>query len=422
MSYNFSKHTLKNGTRVIIAPDLSKQVVTTLVLFGVGSRYENEVEAGISHVLEHMFFKGSKKRPTPIEIAEFIDEIGGESNAFTSKEYTGFYTKVASKYFDKSVDFLSDLLLYPKFLESELSQEKKVILQEVDMYEDLPMELVGNKFDEALFGQNSLGRDTIGRKESIKAVSPKMLFDYRAKYYTGPNAIIVVAGNANMSAENILSTIEENFTFSAQKSPSFDPLPAKGGKNIMIVEKETEQSHLVIGFRGAASSNEDKFRLKMLSLILGGSMSSRLFVEIREKRGLAYAVRSNAESYHDTGSLETYAGVPLPKVYEALEAIMTEYRKAGKIKPTELKKAKSIIYGRTLITMEDTNDLANHYAMSLLYAGKILTPDEVVAIYGKITEEELALCAQKYFGEENLALGYIGKKVDQKKIEQILKI
>jgi predicted Zn-dependent peptidase len=200
----YIKHTQKNGLRVILVPDNSKNVVTTMVIVGTGSRYESEEFAGISHVLEHMFYKGTKKRPSSAAISTFIEEIGGEFNAFTSKEYTGFYTKVAAKHLPKSIDFLSDLLINPLFDQKELEKEKQVILQEYDMYQDLPMEIASSRFEEALFGKNSLGRDVIGYRDSIKKISRQDLFDYKEQHYQLGNIIVVVAGNIDSIAQSEL--------------------------------------------------------------------------------------------------------------------------------------------------------------------------------------------------------------------------
>lgn len=406
----YSKKTLSNGIRLILIPDDSKQVMTALALFGVGSRYEREEEAGISHVIEHMYFKGTKKRPTAQEISEFVESFGGEHNAFTSKEYTGYYVKAAAKFVDEAIDYLSDLVVNPLIRNEDLEREKGVIIQEMDMYEDLPMEIVSNKFELALFGKNSLGRDVIGYKSSVNGLNAEKLLEYRKKYYEGSNTILVLAGNFGGKTENeIVKLMEDSFSFSSNKTPAYPKVSLNLKKASIVISRKTEQSHLIVGFAGVPFANREKYALKMLALILGGSMSSRMFSEIREKRGLAYSVRSSVSTFHDIGSIETYAGVPHEKVEETIEAMLGEYRKAKKdISEAELEKAKQIMFGRMLISLEDSNDLANFYAMSELMTGEILAPGQVVEEYQKLEVADILEAANKYLNDDTLTLSYVG--------------
>lgn len=424
MVSEYKKIILKNGLRLILAPDDSKQVLTALAVFGVGSRYENEKEAGISHVLEHMVFKGTKKRPSSLKIAEFIENIGGEHNAFTAKEYTGFYAKTASKYLDEAVDFLADLLVNPLLREEDLAKEKPVIIQEIDMYEDLPMEVAANKFEYTLFGDNALGREIIGYRQSIESLSSADLINFRASNYSGPNCVIVLAGNfGGRSEKEIISLAESKFVLPGGKPPVLPEIELNQKKSVSLVQRKTEQSHLVIGFRGVSSKNTDKYRLKMLALILGGSMSSRMFVEIREKRSLAYAVKSSTATYLGTGLVDTYAGVPHQRVTEAVEAIMEQYQKIRKdITELEVKKAKEIIYGKKLISLEDTSEVAIHYALAELLGEDLISPAELIKIYQGITLDELVGVAGEYLTENNLALSYVGPESLEQKINKYLTI
>jgi predicted Zn-dependent peptidase len=395
-----------------------------MVLFAVGSRYEDENKAGISHVLEHMFYKGTKNRPNSLKISEFIDEIGGEHNAFTSKEYTGFYTKVSYPHLDKSIDFLSDLLSNPIFDKKQLEKEKNVILQEYDMYEDLPMEVVSSRFERALYGKNSLGRDVIGYKDRILSITSEDLFDYKDQFYVGENCAIVLVGNFNKySNEQIVDLVSKKFKFVTGHHSKFKPINFEGSSKITEEKRKTEQSHLVIGFRGAAYGDIDRYKLRLLGILLGGSMSSRLFTEIREKRGLAYSVRTSSTSYLDTGAFETYAGVPHTKVNEAVEAILQQHSAIKKaITEQEAAKAKEIVNGRMLISFEDTNDVANHFALSEILFGKILTPNELFKIYQQITPSDLVDVADKYFTNESLTLSFVGKDLVKYKINNLLKV
>jgi predicted Zn-dependent peptidase len=421
---NYKKILLKNGTRVVLVPDPGKEVVTTMIVFGVGSRYESEEEAGISHVLEHMHYKGTKKRPTPLKVAEFIEEIGGEHNAFTSKEYTGYYTKVASKHLDKSLDFLGDLIINPLFESEELEREKGVILQELDMYEDLPMEVAANKFEQTIFGNNALGRDVIGYKNSIKSITREKLIEFKNRHYVASNAVVVLAGNlSSYSDKRILNLLEKHFILPAGDAPKYLDQNLNNQKSFSITERKIEQSHLIIGFRGISYSDPDRYPLRMLALILGGGMSSRMFVEIREKRGLAYAVRSSITNYLDTGAFETYAGVAHARAEEAIKAILGEFRKIKNgVTAKELARAKEYVYGHLLINLEDSNEVANHYALSLLLSNEIKTPNDVVKEYEKITKEKILEVANKYIKDENMTIAFVGKGLTESKLLKEFKL
>lgn len=416
---------LKNGLRLLLVPRKASEVVTVMAMFKVGGRYESEEIAGISHVLEHMHYKGTPKRPSGLKVAEFIESIGGEHNAFTGKECTGYHAKVAPKHLEKAFDFLSDLLLNSLFKPEDLEREKQVILQEIDMYEDLPMQIVGNKFEEAVFGKNALGRDVIGYKKTVQALSRDDLVKYRSKHYSASNAVLALAGNfGDLSEDEIESLAEKYFNFDHNQKeilPSID-IPNESGSN--IIEKKTEQSHVVVGFRTVPLSHSDYHKLEMLALILGGSMSSRMFEEIREKRGLAYAVRTSTANYIEAGFLETQAGVPHDKVDETIEAIMGEYKKmkTEKVESEELQKAKEIVYGKMLIKFEDSEELVYHYASDELFLEKIDTPEELAKIYQNITADDIMEVANKYFTKDRLGIAFIGPKFDKEKIEKLLTI
>jgi len=421
MNSIYKKHVLKSGLRVVLVPDSAKEVVTTMVLVGAGSRYEDEKIAGISHILEHMFYKGSVKRPTSLKVAEFIEDIGGEHNAFTGKEYTGFYTKTAPKHLAKSIDFLSDLLINPMLDDKELIKEKQVILQEYDMYEDLPMEISSSKFEEALFGKNSLGRDVIGYRESIKKTTRDDLIKYKNGFYKSSNIVIVVVGNISILPEvELLDLIEKSFVFDHGAVTKYPVVVLPKEKREIIVKRKTEQTHLTVGFLGAARDGSDKSALKLLGIILGGSMSSRMFGEIREKLGLAYSVHTASDSYLDTGSFDTYAGVPNDRWQEATEAILNEYKKVLKnISEAEFNRAKEIFFGRMLISFEDTNELANLYASNELLLSKIITPAQMIEDYQKITLSEILAVGKKYFIEENMAISLVGPEVNANDLQKI---
>lgn len=419
---NYKEHTLPNGLKVIFVPNNSTEVVTTMILFGVGSRYEKNEQAGISHLLEHMVYKGTKKRPTSFEIAEFIDSFGGDHNAFTSKEYTGFYVKATPKHLPDVFDFLSDLLLNSKFSADDLEKEKKVISEEIKMFEDLPMAMVENYFEAAVFGNNELGREIIGSHKTVGSVTQTELIEYCQKYYYAQNTVIVLAGNLGQkSPEELQKEIENQFCFPENESKQLDTIEFPNIFQSKIVKKKTEQSHLVIGFRTVPLNHVDFYKLEVLSVILGGSMSSRMFEEIREKRSLAYAVKTSDASYKESGALYTQAGIPNEKVEEAALAIVNEYKKikTERVTEKELNNAKEILINKMLIKFEDSEELAYHYASSKLLLRRVETPDEMIANYRKVSATDIMETANKYFEKTRMAMSFIGPSFPEEIIKQI---
>lgn len=419
------KMTLKSGLRLILVPNKSTSVVTILAMFGVGSRNEIDRLAGISHVLEHMNYKGTKKRPTFLEVAEFIESIGGEHNAFTDKEYTAYYTKVTPKHLEDGIDFVSDNVLHSTFDNGELSKEKGVIIEEINMYEDLPMENIENKFEEALFGKNALGRDVIGTKESVLDLTRDDLVEYLKYHYTASNCVLVLSGNfGDISEERIKKIVEGKFDFLGVKPENPGQVSLNQSKSIAIIPKKTEQSHLIVGFFGPPFLSKDRYALKLLSVILGGSMSSRMFVEVRERRGLAYAVRTSTSNYREAGSIKTQAGVPHSKVKETIEAILSEYRKISQkeVLEAELKKAKEIINGRTMIALEDSYEVACHYATWETIGGIAKSPDEILKEYEKIRPGDILAMAKKYLVDNRMVLAHIGPALKGSDINRVFKL
>lgn len=417
--------TLKNGLRLVLVPKTSTEVVTVLILLGVGSRQETDEVAGISHVLEHMHFKGTSIRPTGMKIAEFIESLGGEQNAFTGKEYTGYYAKLTPKHLEKAFDFLSDMLLHSKFDANELSKETDVIVEELNMYEELPMEVVENKFELIIFGTNSLGRGIIGTKETVKAVDRETLVAYRDKHYYAENAVLVLSGNfGEYSEEEIKKMADEYFALPSMKPKEQEKIVFPNKKSLNIQKRKTEQSHLIIGFRTVSPTHPDYFRLELLGTILGGGMSSRMFDEVREKRGLAYAVKTHVLTYQESGALFTQAGVPHEKIYEAIEAILSEYKKIkeNRVDEAELNKAKEIIAGRILIKFEDSEELANHYAFETLLMDKVMTPKQIIETYRAISSDEILEVAKKYLVDDKMGLSFVGSDIDEEKLNKIFKI
>ncbi len=296
------------------------------------------------------------------------------------------------------------------------------MLQELKMYEDMPMEVASSKFEEALLGNNSLGRDVIGFEHSIVSLTRDNLVDYHRTHYTAANGTVVLSGNlVNLPHKKIVELVSKYFDLPTGTVSSCPAILLNARKAIKLVKKKTEQSNIIIGFRGAGYNDQDKYALKLLAMILGGSMSSRMFTEIREKKGLAYAVRTSSSSYRDTGIIETYAGVPHERVSEAIQAILREYHRVFEdLTEAEVKRAKEIIYGRMLISEEDTSEVATHFAIQSIMGREILTIKDIAEILEKISLGDIIRVGKKYLVDSNLALGFVGPNFDEITAKTIL--
>lgn len=421
----YERTTLSNGLTLITVPRLSTEVLTAIIMFGIGSKYESEDIAGISHVLEHMFFKGTKKRPTGLKISEFIDSIGGEYNAFTDKEYTGYYVKVTPSHLTDGLDFLSDILQNSLFDPKELEREKNVIVEEIKMYEDLPPAMAEMQFERAILGDNDFGREIIGYRESVKAVTKEKLINYKNNHYNSGNATLVLAGNFGKYGRSELEKMAQDYFHLPEGSKSQkSAIKISDKKGLAITKKNIEQANIIVGFRTVPNTHPDHYKLCMLSMILGGSASSRMFEEVREKRGLAYSVRTTASDYAETGLLCTQAGVPHEKAKEAIAAIIGEYKKikTTQVPQTEMAKALETIKGKLLIKFEDSEELAYHYAVDDVVCKKITSPKEMIEIYSKITADDILEVAKKYLTDERMGISLVGKEISSNEIDRLLKI
>ena len=422
MTYN--RKLLKNGLRVINIPMLSFESATVLVMAGAGSRYETKKNNGISHFLEHMAFKGTKKRPTAAEISGLIDGIGGEFNAFTTKEYTGYYIKSSKNNIDISFDLISDMLQNSLLDKNEIEKEKGVILEEINLYEDTPMRSIGDIYERLLYGDTPMGWDTAGEKDIIKAITHEDFKSYFKSLYSADNMTLVVAGG--VEEKQTLDLAEKYFgkmgffkTLSAQSIKEKQSKP-----EVFIKNKKTEQAHLALGVRTTPLDSPDRYPLVVLASILGGGMSSRLFSEVREKRGLAYYVRTHSDHYTDCGSLVTTAGVDPKRIDDAISVIIEEYKKIKSSKhgitPKELSKAKEYLKGHLVLEIEDSRSVATFYAGQELLEKEIENPDKVLKQIDKVTTEDVIRVAKKYLVGEGLNLAVIGNFEDRQKFEKLL--
>jgi len=419
----FKKTTLENGLRIITVPQKSTKAVTVLVLVATGSKYEKKEINGISHFLEHMFFKGTKKRPTPITIAEPLDRVGGIYNAFTGEECTGYFAKVDVKHFDLALDIISDIYLNSKLDSKEIKKEKGVIVEEINMYYDHPSSYVQSLWNKLLYGDQPAGRDTAGTKESVLAISRNQLVDYMKTQYVASNTIVCIAGNISDKAVNkvkkYFSNIKDKETI---KKPLVIEKQAK--PNCLLKNKKTDQTHFCLGVRGYNLFHAQRFTLELLGLMLGGMMSSRLFIRIREQLGLAYYIKTGVSSDPDTGCLVTQAGVDSSRVEEAISAVLNEYGKIAKNKVSakELKKAKDYFKGKMTLLFEASDAQASFYGIQELLEKKILTPEQIYAKINKVSVNDILKVSKDVFKPEKLNLALIGPFKDKTKFQKILKL
>jgi len=420
----FKKTTLSNGLRIITVPQKGTQAVTVLVLVGTGSKYEKKEINGISHFIEHLFFKGTKKRPSPLAVVEPLDKIGGIYNAFTSEDYTGYFTKVAASYFDLALDWVSDIYLNSLLPEKEIKKERRVIIEEINMHCDHPMSYVGILWSKLLYGDQPAGWDVAGTKESVMKISRQNLISYMKNQYVAQNTIICAAGKINSSVainkvKKYFSKINTTKPLKKSKVVERQTIP-----ECLLHPRKTDQTHLCLGVRGYNLFHPQRFAQELLGIILGGMMSSRLFMEVRGKLGIAYYITTSVDSDPDTGYLVTQAGVDNEKIEKAISVILKEYKKVTqrKVPKDELKKAKDCIKGKTTLLLESSDAQASFYAGQELLEKKILTPEEIFAKIDKVAAEDILKVAKDIFQPKRLNLALIGPFKDKAKFQKLLKL
>jgi len=420
----YKKITLNNGLRVITIPMADSLTTTVLVLVEAGSKYETKEINGLSHFLEHMCFKGTKKRPRSIDISSELDGIGAVYNAFTSMEYTGYFAKARPNNFDIILDVVSDIYLNQIFEPKEIDKERGVIIEEINMYEDLPMRRVQELFTTLLYGDQPAGWDIAGRKEVIKKLTRDDFTKYHNEHYLGKSSLVVVAGKFN--EEEIIKKIETAFANikSGKKTPKVKTIEHQDKSEILLKHKETDQTHLVLGVRAFDIFDERRYILGVLSDILGGGMSSRLFQKIRNEMGAAYYVGADADLYTDHGYLAASAGVDHNKINEVIEAILAEFKKIIEkpIENKELQQAKEHLIGRLIIGLETSDQLAGFYGGQEIITRETITPENTIKKIQAVKSEEISGVASEIFQNEKLNLAIIGPFKEKERFEKILKI
>ena len=422
----FQKTTLKNGLRLITAPMKETNTATVVVAVGAGSKYENKSNNGISHFLEHMFFKGTKKRPKTKDISEALDSVGGEFNAFTGKERTVYYVKVDAAHLDLALDIVSDIYLNSKLEQKEINKEQGVIIQEINMYQDTPMVYVGDVFEKLLYGDQPAGWEIIGTKENVSRFRRRDFTNYLRDFYTAPNTVVCAAGN--LKHDRVFGKVKKLFSRAskARSKGKAKVLEKQFVPKVKIKFKKTDQTHLVLGARAYNMFHPDRYALSLLSNILGESMSSRLFLSVRERQGLAYYINSSYESYTDSGYLAVKAGVDTDceKIKKTVKIILNEFRKMRdrKVSARELKKAKDNIRGKMAMSLESSDEVASYLVNQELMRREILTPDKVLREFDKVGADDIMRVAGDIFMNSKLNLALIGPIENGELLEKILKI
>jgi len=412
---------LDNSFRIVTSTMPHTRSVCVAVFIGTGSRYESDERAGISHFIEHLCFKGTQRRATSKEISEAIEGVGGIINAATDKELTIYWCKVARPHFALAVDVLSDILANSKFDPADIERERQVIIEEINMGLDSPQQRVDMLIDEILWPEHPLGRDIAGTKDVVSSLTRQNIFDYLGLHYLANNMVVAVAGD--ISHEEALDTLREAFQRWQVKPPQAFAAASNNQSQPRFQSeyRDLEQAHLCLALPGLPLNHPDRFSLDLLNVVLGEGMSSRLFMEIREKRGLAYAIHSYVGHHLDSGCLIIYAGVDPRNLSTAVEAILEELsRLKDKVPEVELTKAREMSKGRLLLRMEDTRSVAGWMGGQELMQGKILTVDEVVSIVDSIQSDDLLRVAEQVIVADKLNLAVVGP-VKEELVEKLIR-
>jgi predicted Zn-dependent peptidase len=418
----FNLERLDNGLRILTAPMDSAQSVTCAIMLAAGSRYETPDTNGIAHFAEHMFFKGTERRPTARDISMEIDAIGGEFNAFTGKEYTGYYVKCAAESRDIALDVLVDMLRHSKFDPDEIEREKGVIVEEMNMYYDTPRDFIGGVYEELLYGDQPLGWDIIGRKETIRNANRDTFNGYVDHWYRPSRMVLGVGGkigdDLRERAEELLGDMAEAETGRP------DPVKVEQDDHprVKVHTKASDQAHICLGVHSYPLDHPDRYVLQVLSTVLGGGMSSRLFTEVRERRGLAYYVYGLNHSYTDAGSLYAQAGVDINRIDDAVSTVAGELHKIATepVPSDELEKAKSFAKGRFVLQLETSQGLIMFGLRRQVLESRTPDPEEILEAIGKVTVEDVSRVAQDVIGKQGANLAVIGPFDDPARFEKLL--
>ncbi|MEK7515183.1 MAG: pitrilysin family protein [Patescibacteria group bacterium] len=422
MNLIHSTHTFPSGLRVVTIPMPATQTATVLVLVGTGSKYEAKEIGGISHFLEHMMFKGTERRPGPLDIARELDGIGADYNAFTGKELTGYYAKASIAKLDVITDVVFDIFQNSLLDATAIEREKGPVIEEINMDKDNPMRHVGDVFEGAMYGDQPAGWDIGGTKESVAALTRDQVADYFHSHYVAANTVIAVAGN--VTHEDIVERVTKAFARirEATAPTKLATTHADAGPVVRAITRDTDQTHFILGLRGIDLKDERRYAMGIASTILGGGMSSRLFTEIREKRGLAYYVGSRHTAYTDSGYLMMRAGVSAEKVHEAATVMLEQCAQMAHegVSSEELQRAKDNMEGSLVLGLEHSDTVADAYAMSWLLDATILTPAQELDKMKAVTSEDVRAVMREILSPERAALALIGPQSNEAALQELI--
>src|SRR4051794_27120532 len=390
-------------------------------MLAAGSRYERADNRGIAHFAEHMFFKGTERRPSSRDLTSTIDGIGGEFNAFTGKEYTGYFVRCAGESRDTAFDVLLDMLRNSKFDPEEIEREKGVILEEMNMYMDTPRDHIGTVYEHMMFGDNPLGWETLGTKDTIRAAERDTFTDYVGHWYTPDRMVVGVSGMVGSDLHPMLDELLGDMR--ANGNDTFPPIEhvRAGGPHVRIHHKDADQAHICLGVPGYPIDHPDRYALQLLSTILGGGMSSRLFLEVRERRGLAYYVYGTSHSYTDTGTLVSQAGVDINRIDEAIKVVADQFQSMTDTVPEdELEKARAFAKGRFVLQTESPQGLIMFGLRREVLEGRAVEPGEVLEALDAVSVTDVQRVAQDLIAKNLLHLAVIGPFDDEDRFAQLL--
>ncbi len=409
LSVPYEKTTLPTGLRIVTATVPQSYGVSVNFLFGAGSRYENDRLAGASHLFEHLLFKGTKKRPTPREIAETVEAVGGIINAFTDREITGYWCRIALPHYKRGIEVIVDMIRNSLFKDEDIEKEKQVVFEEIRSNRDSPPGRVSEMLDALIWPDQALGRDVAGTVESVKAISRNEMLTYLHKQYIASNLVISVAGN--ITHREVVDQIGE-LLGDFKDGPAIPMFPFKDrlkGPIAQVEYRKTEQAHMALAFHGISNTDPDRHALNMLSVVLGESMSSRLFEEVREKRSLAYDIHSGTGNYSDCGTFNVESGVDPKRAGDALPVIMNELSRIREgVTDKEFDQARELMKGRLLLRMEDSRAIASSNGFQELLRGQIRSVDEMVAEIEAVDIEDIAAVAKRVITPKKLAFAMVG--------------
>lgn len=420
--YKFKLTKLNNGLRVLTVPSKESLSFQVTILVNTGAEFETKENNGISHFLEHMCFKGTKKRPTSLDITEGLDSVGGSFDAFTGDEETGYWAKVASKDKDLALDIVSDIYLNSQFPEKEIEKEKGVIIEERNMYRDVPQRYVWDLWHKLLYGNQPAGWSALGLKQNIKKFQRENFLKYYESQYKAKSTIVVASGN--FSEREIINQIKDYFRdIRLGKGKIKEQVREKQNKpGVLLKNKKTDQTHLILGFRGIDLFDKRRYALSLLNAVFDGGMSGILFQTIREKLGVAYYIHSILSCSSDYGFWAVKAGIDNNRLEEVITSILNEWKKfkTKPVAPQDIKKAKSYIAGKVALRLENVHNVADYLVFQELLKNKIETPDQYLKKIKQVTSHDLQKVAQDLLKSQSLNLTLIGPHKNKEKLQKLL--